>query len=202
MGNFCWPKKSPRVVECIQQLQNVENTLALLVDKYDSQISEQKNMARKKLRQKDEAMRHVKTIHIIKHHKKKLEARLSACMDKRYHLESLNVTKMHIEAVKTTSKTFKYFLQENDMEKVEKLQDTLSDMIEDACEINETLSRQDEQWTVDESEIEDEYQQMCQSLQLPEPPSSDPRWNLQMVEVNLDSSEEKDSSEERKLLES
>ena len=171
MGNLCWKHSSNQVVECIQQMQQVENTLGLLVDKYDTQIREQQQLARKKLRKKNECMRHVRAIHIIRHHKKKLEQRLTACMDRRYHLESLNVTKMHIEAVKTTSKTFAHFLKEHDIQKVEQIQETLTDMISDACEINETLSNETGPWEVDDEEIEEEYTLLCAEIQLPELPT-------------------------------
>ena len=170
MGNLCWKHKTTQVVECIQQMQQVEKTLNLLIDKYDNQIKEEQQLARRKLRKKNECMRHVRSIHVIRHHKKKLEVRLTACMDKRYYLESLTVTKMHIEAVKTTSRTFRHFLKENDIEKVEQLQETLTDMISDACEINDSLSTETGPWEVDDDDIEEEYSQLCSEIQLPEAP--------------------------------
>lgn len=190
MGNLCWSKNTNQVVECIQQMQKVENTLALLIDKYETQISEQRRLAKKKLNRKNDCMRHVKTIHIIRHHKKKLEDRLASCLDKRYHLESLNVTKMHLEAVKTTSITFQHFLKQNDIQKVEELKETLTDMIEDACEINEVISSDNGMFSVDESEIETEYEKLCTEIQLPEVPNNSPVWpGLHNVELG-DSEEE------------
>lgn len=189
MGNLCWGKSPQPVIECIQQMQQVEKTLGLLVDKYEVQIREQQQHARKKLYRKTECMRHMRTIHIIRHHKQKLEARLTSCMDKRYHLESLNVTKMHIEAVKTTGLTFKRFLKEHDIQRVEQLQETLTDMIEDACEINDTLSRTSGPFEVDDSEVEDEYEQLCAQIQMPEVPTDRPQWG-ELHELRLDDEEE------------
>ena len=99
---------------------------------------------------------------------------ITNCMNKRYQLESLNVTKMHIKAVKTTTQTYKQFLNEHDIEKIESLQETLTEMIEDACEINETLSTELPNICIDDSEIEEEYNAICADIQLPVPPSEFP----------------------------
>tara|TARA_B100001059_G_C17801989_1_gene566726 strand:- start:827 stop:1168 length:342 start_codon:yes stop_codon:yes gene_type:complete len=91
-------------------------------------------------------------------------------MHKRYQLESLNVTKMHIEAVKTTTKTYRQFLQQHDIDKVEQLQDTLAGMIEDACDMNESLSAPPEAMDIDEDEIAREYDSLCAEIDLPVAP--------------------------------
>jgi len=170
MGNYCLRNSTHQIVECVQQMQSVEKTLSTLIAKYNKQIKEERRLARHKLYNKTESIHHVRKCQIIRHHKQKLEKRLESCMNKRYQLESLNVTKMHLDAIKLTSKTFRHFLHENDVEKVEKLQDTLSSMIEDACEINESLET--DVFEVDESELEDEYNSICAALQLPEAPDN------------------------------
>ena len=187
MGNLCWPKHTNNVVECIQQMQKVEKTLSLLIRKYDDQIREQRHQARKKMHNKSECMVHIKTIMVIKHHKKKLEERLTACLNKRYQLESLNVTKMHIEAVRMTSTTFSKFLKEHDIERVEQLKETLSTMIDDACEINDTLTESTGPYQADTEEIEDEYKQMQLQIQLPEIPTTIPgQWTeVELVEEGV-----------------
>ena len=81
-------------------------------------------------------------------------------MEKRYHLESLNVTKMQVKAIKTTTLAFSSFLKQNDIERVEALQDNITDMIDQACEINEVLTRETTTLDLDESELEQEYQQL------------------------------------------
>ena len=194
MGNSCWSvfitdRPKSRVVDCIQQMQKVEKTLSLLIEKYEKQIKEQRQKARQKLYRKDDCKRHVKTIMIIKHHKQKLEDRLNACQNKRYNLESLNVTKMHIDAVKMTSTAFSQFLKDNDIERVEQLKESLTEMIDDACEINDTLTRSEGPFTVDDDEIEEEYKQMQLEIQLPAAPSNEPasKWS-QLELVDLESS--------------
>lgn len=155
------------MVECIQELQRVEKTLQNLIDKYTKQIREQKRLARVKMYNKSDAMHHIRTMGIIKIHKKNLHARLTNCISKRYQLESLNVTKMHIEAVKLTSLTFNRFLQQNDVDKVARLQDTLADMIEDACEINQVLEQPLGTDSIDEAELEQEYELICEEIKVP-----------------------------------
>lgn len=172
MGNSCWKPKVAPVVECIQELQRVEKTLQNLIDKYSKQIKEQKRMARNKMYNKPDAMHHIRTIRIIRAHKQKMNARLTNCIAKRYQLESLNVTKMHIEAVKLTTNTFHNFLQHNDVERVAQLQDTLSDMIEDACEINDVLQQPLSADNIDEDDLEAEYESLCNDIQLPEVPTN------------------------------
>ena len=113
MGNLCWPK-SVKILDCIHQLQDVEETLQQLIRKYDMQIDKHKRQVLAKIHDKQACLIHLRTIRIIKHHKMNLERRLTGCMNKRYHLESLNVTKMHIQAVKTTTHVFKTFLQQHD----------------------------------------------------------------------------------------
>ena len=109
MGNKCWRLQATPVIECIQELQKVERTLQNLIDKYSKQIREQTRMARAKMYNKPDAMQHIRTIKIIQLHKQRMVQRLTNCISKRYQLEALNVTKMHIEAVKNTTSTFQTF---------------------------------------------------------------------------------------------
>ncbi len=174
MGTLCFKSSAVQVVECIHQLQDVEKTLQLLINKYESQIKNEFRLVRSKMHRKSDCLRHMRTIHMIRHHKTNMENRLTACMNKRYQLESLNVTKMHIKAVQITTKTYRQFLDEHDIEKVERLQDTLAEMIEDACEINETLTTPQSAFQIDDDEVEREYESICAEVQLPMAPTEFP----------------------------
>jgi len=174
MGALCFKSPSVQVVECIHQLQDVEKTLQLIINKYESQIKNELRLVRAKMHRKSDCMRHMRTVHMIRHHKTNMENRLTSCMNKRYQIESLNVTKMHIKAVQTTTKTYRQFLDEHDIEKVERLQETLTEMIEDACEINDTLTAPQSAYEVDDDEIEREYDSICAEIQLPVAPDDFP----------------------------
>jgi len=183
MGSLCTKSATTQVIECIHQIQDVENTLQRLVDKYEVQIRTEQRLVRQKIHRKPDCIRHMRTIQIIRHHKDNMEKRLTACMDKRYQLESLNVTKMHINAVKITTKTYKQFLNEHEIQKVEQLQDTLSEMIEDACEINQVVNETPSMFEVDEYEVQREYDSICAELQLPEVPTTTPNYNAKELEL-------------------
>jgi hypothetical protein len=183
MGNSCLKNSTRQIVESVQQMQSVEKTLSTLIAKYNKQIKEEKRLARQKIYSKNESIHHVRKYQIIRHHKQKLEKRLESCMNKRYQLEALNVTRMHLSAIKMTSRTFRQFLNENDVEKVEQLQETLTSMIEDACEINESMET--DVFEVDEAELEDEYNSICASIQLPEVPTT-PIEISNAIEIDFD----------------
>lgn len=106
MGNLFARSKAVQIIESIQSLHNVEQTLQALIDKYQKQINEQKSMAKQKMKSKSESLRHVKRILLIRNHQKQLENRMLSLLNKRYTLESLNVTKMHLDAIKQTSSAF------------------------------------------------------------------------------------------------
>lgn len=182
MGSLCAKSATTQVIECIHQIQDVESTLQRLIDKYEIQIRNEQRLVRQKIHRKPDCMRHMRTIQIIRHHKHNMEKRLTACMNKRYQLETLNVTKMHIKAVKTTTKTYRQFLNEHDIEKVEQLQDTLTEMIEDACEINQVVNETPSVFEVDEDEVQREYDSICAELQLPEAPTTMPVTTTSVIE--------------------
>ena len=62
MGNLFARSKAVQIIESIQSLHNVEQTLQALIDKYQKQIDEQKLMAKQKMKSKSESLRHVKKI--------------------------------------------------------------------------------------------------------------------------------------------
>jgi hypothetical protein len=162
MGNFFARSKAVQIIESIQSLHAVEITLQALIDKYQKQIDEQKLMAKQKMKSKSESTRYIKKILLIRRHQEQLENRMLSLLNKRYTLESLNVTKMHLNAIKQTSTTFKHFLKANDIDKVCDMQETLTEMISDACEINEVICSTDSIEGIDDDEIEKEYLKMVE----------------------------------------
>lgn len=172
MGNIFGRSKAVQIIESIQSLHNVEQTLQALIDKYQKQIDEQKSMAKQKMKSKSESTRHLKRVVLIRRHQQQLESRMLSLLNKRYTLESLNVTKMHLNAIKMTSNTFKHFLKANDIDKLSEMQETLTEMISDACEITEVISSTDSIGGIDDNEIEKEYQDLLEeTLVFPSVPS-------------------------------
>jgi len=161
MGNFFGRSKAVQIIESIQSLHNVEQTLQALIDKYQKQIDEQRRKAKQNMNSKSLSTRHLKRVLLIRRHQQQLESRMLSLLNKRYTLESLNVTKMHLNAIKMTSNTFKHFLKANDIDKVEEMQETLTEMISDACEITSVIST-DSIEGIDDDEIEKEYQDLLE----------------------------------------
>ena len=81
MGNKCCPA-SIKILDCIYQLQEVENTLQQLIHRYEAQILQQKKQIMAKIRDKPSCLVHLRTIRIIKHHKHNLELKLTAACKK------------------------------------------------------------------------------------------------------------------------
>tara|TARA_B110001450_G_scaffold109928_1_gene103838 strand:+ start:9 stop:593 length:585 start_codon:yes stop_codon:yes gene_type:complete len=162
MGNLFARSKAVQIIESIQSLHHVEQTLQALIDKYQKQIDEQKLMAKQKMKSKSESTRYIKRLLLIRRHQEQLENRMLSLLNKRYTLESLNVTKMHLSAIKMTTNTFKHFLKANDIDKVCDMQETLTEMITDACEITEVISSTDSIEGIDDDEIEKEYLKMVE----------------------------------------
>ena len=94
---------------------------------------------------------------IIQYHQESLRKRLLACTEKQYHLESMQITVSHIDAIKSATGTLKHFMKETDVQKVEELQENMSELIAEACEIQNIVSEdinQDHSWTEEELEKE------------------------------------------------
>tara|TARA_B110000879_G_C10770218_1_gene355008 strand:- start:219 stop:533 length:315 start_codon:yes stop_codon:yes gene_type:complete len=71
---------------------------------------------------------------------------------------------MHLDAIKQTSSAFKHFLKANDIDKVVDMQETLTEMISDACDITEVISSTDSIEGIDEADIENEYLKMVEEI--------------------------------------
>lgn len=164
MGNLFYKNKAIQIIESIQSLHHVEQTLQALIDKYQKQIDEQRNKAKQNMSSKSESTRHIKRLLLIRRHQQQLENRMLSLLNKRYTLESLNVTKMHLSAIKQTSTTFKHFLKAHDIDKVCDMQETLTEMISDACEITDVISSTDSIEGINDDEIENEYLKMVEEI--------------------------------------
>ena len=60
MGNLFIRSKAVQIIESIQSLHHVEQTLQALIDKYQKQIDEQRSKAKQKMKSKSESTRHIK----------------------------------------------------------------------------------------------------------------------------------------------
>lgn len=92
-------------------------------------MKENKSVLIQKLRQKK----------IVVHYMGKVSDRINQIMQKRFQIESLNLTVMQVNALRHTASVFKDFNKVNNLDKIEKLQDTMIELTDQVLEINETL---------------------------------------------------------------
>lgn len=153
-------KNTLSIQDSVIKLKEVCDMQQQLIHKYDKEIDIVKRKCKIAIdnkASKAEKLYYIKKIKIIQYHQESLRKRLLACTEKQYHLESMRITVSHIDAIKTATGTLKHFMKETDVQKVEELQENMSELIADACEIQNIVSEdinQDHSWTEEELEKE------------------------------------------------
>lgn len=153
-------KNTLSIQDSVIKLKEVCDMQQQLIHKYDKEIDIVKRKCKIAIDNKatkTEKLYYIKKIKIIQYHQESLRKRLLACTEKQYHLESMQITVSHIDAIKTATGTLKHFMKETDVQKVEELQENMSELIADACEIQNIVSEdinQDHSWTEEELEKE------------------------------------------------
>tara|TARA_B100001059_G_C17822141_1_gene578980 strand:+ start:842 stop:1456 length:615 start_codon:yes stop_codon:yes gene_type:complete len=144
------------VSESIQTLKRVESVIQQTVDKNNDILEQEKSILKSQIRTHSKAsnLQRLKKIKMMENHILNYLKRLNACIEKRLQLESLHISYQHIEAVKTTSYTFKKYLKANDIEKIEALHDSVTDMIQNVMDIQETISEEHHPLLEDDLEAE------------------------------------------------
>lgn len=152
------------IQDSIVQLNNVIDLLTELDNKYERDIEEKrleiKELCKLKQNNKNKKLFLIKTIKLIEFHRHSIQKRMISCQSKQYHLESLNIAKIQLNALKTTSKTFKKFMKENDVNKIEQLQESFSEMIEGVMEIDDIILEDTNHITFDDIDLETELQRI------------------------------------------
>ena len=149
------------IQDSIIQLNNVLNLLDELDQKYDREIehrrTEIKNLCKTKQNNKSKKIFLIKTIKIIENQRVSIQKRMIACQSKQYQLESLNISKMQLSALKTSSQTFRKFIKENDVNKIEKLQDDFAEMVEQVMEMGDII-KEDPTISISLDDIDIDYE--------------------------------------------
>ena len=79
---------------------------------------------------------------IIDHYIVVCQKKIDVIVEKEYALEQLNITSLHIEALKNTVSIFKTFNTQNNYQKIEELQNQYEELTEDISDINSLLENQ------------------------------------------------------------
>ena len=120
-------------------MRQVEAVLQEMIYKYERIKTETKVRFTEEPTKRRKLM-HLKRMKTLDHHIVQCEAKLIACVNKQYALEQLEVAKMQIEAIKSSTSIFKSFSKYNPIHKIEDLQETMEERLEDLTDISELLT--------------------------------------------------------------
>lgn len=118
---------------------------------------------------------------IIEHYIGVCQKRIDVIIEKEYALEQLNITSLHIEALRSTVSVFKTFNTKNNYEKLEQLQTQYEELTDDISDINSLLENQPF-IDIDEDELENDLKELENDL-LPRPPVATTEETIHLPDV-------------------
>ncbi len=174
------PKSTSR--KCILQLREVNELLQELQRKYEKQkicLEDEIRTGIKKKENKSILMGKLRRKKIVMHYIGVCQKKIDNLMHKEYALEQINITKMQLDAIKSTVSVFKNFNKTNDVEKLEKLYDQLQDFTDDMKDINDLIENQplmefDDDELLKELDELGEFKSIVATVQLPDVPTDVP----------------------------
>ena len=178
-------KKPVSVEKAIKEMRQVEAVLQDMIYKYDRIKTETKVKFKEETIKRRKLM-HLKRIKTLDYHISQCEAKLIACVHKQYALEQLEITKMQIDAIKSSTSIFKSFSKYNPLHKIEDLQETMEEKLEDLVDITGLLTSGTVEF--DEDELLAELNEMEEEQiveELPEAPKQMPRVHTHRIAVPI-----------------
>ena len=151
-------------IKCLLELQGVRKLVQQLQDKYEKQKTLLDQDIQRGIKMKESKIiliNKLKRKKILDHYMSICSKRIEVLIHKEYAVEQLNITAMQIEALKNTVNVFKHFNKNNNVDKIEELQETLQELTDDVTDINGLLESQPT-LEFDENELEDELKQLEQ----------------------------------------
>lgn len=151
-------RKRVSVQDAIVAHQKVEAMLQEMIGKYQNIQTETMRQfkAEKQKSRKLALLRKKKT---LDHHIQQCSAKIVVCTQKQYALEQLEVTKMQVDAIRSSTSVFRSFSKYNPIQKIEDLQAQMEEMTEDLADVTDLLSGSIMQ-EFDDNELEAELRQM------------------------------------------
>ena len=150
---------SKTTTDVITELKQLDMSLREMVYKYDIQLEKINNELKIKVAEKapkDRLMVLLRQRKILRNYLTQCENRMTVCTQKQCSLEQLEITKMQLDAIKSTSKIFKRFTNRHTVEKVEQLQESMCALQDDMMDISDILN----QPTLDDLDVEDELEEL------------------------------------------
>lgn len=171
------PTNTLSIEESIMKLKEVSSLLKQQISKYDTDYINTVNSLKTSIRNKQSKHAQIyllKKSKLIKYHMESASKRLLSLDQQQLHLESIKMTALHLDAIRTSTKTLKSYMKQADIDKVEEMQDSLSELIAQSTDIQNILSDEmDNGIVMDESELEAELEELAQGdVELPQVPLS------------------------------
>ena len=174
--NCIFPTNTLSIEESIMKLKEVSSLLKQQISKYDTDYINTIISLKKSIRGKQSKHAQIyllKKSKLIKYHMDSASKRLISLDQQQLQLESIKMTAMHLDAVRTSTRTLKTYMKQADIDKVEEMQDNLSELIAQSTDIQNILSEEfDNGFVIDESELEAELVELEKDdVELPQVPS-------------------------------
>ena len=150
---------SKTTTDVITELKQLDMSLREMVYKYDIQLEKINNELKIKVAEKapkDRLMVLLRQRKVLRNYLTQCENRMTVCTQKQCSLEQLEITKMQLDAIKSTSKIFKRFTNRHTVEKVEQLQESMCALQDDMMDISDILN----QPTLNDFDVEDELEEL------------------------------------------
>ena len=190
----CWKSRnSANIADAIFTLKEVSTLLKQQISKYDSDLNYNKSLLKNSIKNKESKqakLYYLRKVKLLEYHMESARKRLLALDQQQLNLESIKLTTLHLEAVRTTTNTLKSYMKQTDVDKVEDLTDKLADYIADATDISNLLNKDmNPDIDVDDEELEKELESLTtveeneKNVHFPEIPH---HKQSELVEIDLD----------------
>ena len=166
----CFRKFRPHVSvqHALGELRCLETLYTDMIKKYERERDECL-IKFKQASSKSEKMRILRKRKMLSVHIGHCESRITSCAQRQYSLEQLELTRMQIKAVETTSKVFRKFTKYQSIQRVEDMQDNMEELMDVLTDMNDLLAEPIVQLSVDdEMDIEAEFAELNKDPEEPE----------------------------------
>lgn len=129
--------------EVIVQLKQVSSLLKQQINKYNGDITQSKAVLKHSIKNRDSKsnqLYYLKRVKLLESHMKSTTDRLLAIDKQVLTLESVKLSVKQFDAMQLTTKTLSHYMKQTDVDKIEDLQEKLSDYIADATEVSNIMN--------------------------------------------------------------
>jgi len=137
----------------IQHLDGIESIVNEMKVKYSRQVQDITDKIRLEIRtnnNKNTLMSYMRRRKLVMHYMRECDKKIDSIAQKKYALEQLAITALHIEALRSSRDVFKTFNKVNSIEKIEELSEQVTTFQEDIMEIDSVLSQEIVEYDEDE----------------------------------------------------